>query len=419
MRAPLPEEWRDSAAALTPIFVTYNEDGHWISHYLPVYALLRAATLRLHPQMLLNPILTGLSVLLVAAVARRLFPADERAPLLAALFLATSSQVLVNGMSFYSMPAHLVFNLLWLLAYLRNDRRGWVGVGALGFLAMGLHQFVMHVLFAFPLLLRFVLQRRWGLATALASTYAFGLVGWILWIGEARNQLSTGRVAASFGFPGLRQAVDQAMSLAQIATWQAPVVTVLAVVALSRLRRMSTELRDIASSMLFSLAFYGFVLSNQGHGWGYRYFYPVLGNLVLLSVAGWCLLATGGFRSRLKAFVTAGLLGSCLLQLPIRMIQVESFVGPFAAARAFLESRDAEVVVIHGEGAWYSRDLVRNDPLFQERPLVMRSEGLTLKQVAEMAERYRVETVPPAELAPFGLVVLSPYPEKLPWRSGP
>jgi hypothetical protein len=422
--APVPEEWYPFVPAMTPIFVTFTEGGNWVSYYLPIYSLVRAGTLWLHPGLLLNPILTALCVLLVASLARRLFPDRPEAPLVAALFMAASSQVLINGMSFYSMPAHLAFNLAWLWLYFRDDRWGWAGVTVLGFLAMGLHQFVMHVLFAFPLLLRLVLRRRWMLSTTLASIYSLGLGGWYIWMREARSQLSTGRITSSWGFPGLDQSLDQAMNLVQIVTWQTPAMIVLVIVALLGSRRLRPEMQDLAFSCAFTFVFYFFFLKNQGHGWGYRYFHPVLGNLVLLAVMGWTRVASETparkmADARLAAFVGISLLGTVFLQLPARMLQVEAFIAPFAESRAFLDEREADIVVIHGDGAWYARDLVRNDPFFRQRPIVLRSERLTPDQGRALAARFRVEMIPPAAFERFGLVPVSPYPEQLIWRSGP
>ena len=404
LTAPLPEAWIPFKKGITPIFVTVTDEQHWVSFYLPVYALMRAASLAIHPRMLLNPILAGLAVLLIALVARRAFPDFKHAGWLAALLLATSSQLLVDGMSFYSMTAHLAFNLLWLWLYLEDRPWSWVCLAILGFLSMGLHQFVMHVLFAFPFLFRWVLQRRWILSVLMASTYCAGLYGWMAWVRWSRSSISVNAMARDWGFPGFQQWVDQGMNLSMMVTWQAPVVAVLVCFALFKARKMSPFLWDAAFSVGLTLLFYCFFKLNQGHGWGYRYFVPVLGNWVLLAVFGWKELAATIGKSRAATFAAVGLLGAAMLVVPVRMAQVSSFVQPFADATRFLESQDVEMVLIDGGGSWYGWDLLRNDPFFRHRPVIVSANKLKRGQVKRLIEGREHRWVSPQELESLGMV---------------
>ena len=45
--------------------------------------------------------------------------------------------------------------------------------------------------------------------------------------------------------------------------------------------------RDLIWSCLITFLFYTFFRTSQVNGWGYRYAYSILGNLVLLSLIGW------------------------------------------------------------------------------------------------------------------------------------
>ncbi len=404
LTAPLPEEWIPLERGITPIFVTVTEQQHWVSFYLPIYALMRAATLAIHPQMLLNPILAGLAVWWMAVVARRVFPDLEEAGWLAALLLATSSVHLVYGMSFYSMSAHLVFNLLWMWLYLEDRRWSWVCLAILGFLTMGLHQFVMHVLFAFPFLFRWVLKRRWIPSVLMAATYGAGLYGWMAWVRWSRSSISVNAMANDWGFPRFQQWADQGMNLSMIVGWQAPVVAVLVLLGLFKARRMSPFLQDVALSAAFTFVFYWFFKLNQGHGWGYRYFMPVLGNWVLLAVYGWKELKSTLGQSRATAFVTVGLLAAVMLAVPVRLAQVHAFVQPFADATRFLETRDTDMVLIDGGGSWYGWDLLRNDPYFRDRPIIVSANKLKREQVRQLIKGRDYLWVSPQELESFGMV---------------
>ena len=405
LTAPLPEEWIPFKKGITPIFVTVTDKQHWVSFYLPIYALMRAATLAVHPRMLLNPILAGLAVWLMALVARRAFPDLKAAGWWAALLLATSSVHLVYGMSFYSMSAHLAFNLLWLWLYLEDRRWSWVCMAILGLLAMGLHQFVMHVLFAFPFLFRWVLRRRWIPSILMAATYCAGLYGWMVWVRWSRSSLSVNAMARDWGFPRFQQWADQGMNLSMIVTWQAPVAAVLVLFGLFKARRMSPFVRDVAFSAALTFGFYCFFKLNQGHGWGYRYFMPVLGNWILLAVFGWKeLLRTIG-RGGATRFLAAGVLGAVMLTMPVRLVQVHAFVQPFADATRFLESRDTELVLIDGGGSWYGWDLLRNDPFFRQRPIIVSVNKLRREQVGPLIEGRDYRWVSPRELESYGMVI--------------
>ena len=141
---------------MTPIFSTYHpETGEWVSLYLPGYALLKAPFVLLGAGVLLNPLLTaGTVVVMTSAVARRFWPDEGLRPWVAILALVVSSQfILVSGTG-YSMPAHLFLNLLWLWLYQRGDARSWAAALAVGVVAFGLHNPFPHALFIAPFMLR-------------------------------------------------------------------------------------------------------------------------------------------------------------------------------------------------------------------------------------------------------------------------
>ena len=124
IKALLPPELREFGKALTPIFAIFDpQEGTWISAYLPIYAGLRTGFLALGVESLTGPVLAGLSLVLIAAVARRLWPQESLAPLVAVVLLASSTQFLITSMTSYAYPAHLCFNLAWLYFYCRGDLR--------------------------------------------------------------------------------------------------------------------------------------------------------------------------------------------------------------------------------------------------------------------------------------------------------
>ena len=132
-------------------------------------------------QSLVNPLCAALSVCLMAAVARQIWPNDKVKPLLAAGLLAASSQFLVMSMTAYAMPAHLALNLLWLWLYLAPQKRRFWLAPLVGVAALGLHQPFFHALFVTPFLARLVWERRWKTSCYFALVYLAGIACWYAW----------------------------------------------------------------------------------------------------------------------------------------------------------------------------------------------------------------------------------------------
>ncbi len=201
LMARLPGAWRVYAGALQPLFVQHLGGGaFWVSGYLPVNAALRAIGGLAGAASLVNPLLTAVSVAAVYGVGRRMWPARPGLALASAILLATSSQVLVGGMTAYAMPAHLAFNLVWLWLFLRGGRLGHAGALAVGFLACGLHQLPFHPLFVAPFVAQLWLERRWRAAALYSAAYAAICLFWVEYWQIALAMAQTGpAVAATAG----------------------------------------------------------------------------------------------------------------------------------------------------------------------------------------------------------------------------
>ncbi|MEM8929567.1 MAG: hypothetical protein AAGE94_00230 [Acidobacteriota bacterium] len=402
--AEVPEIWRSLIEAIQPVFVEYDGDtGRWYSNYLPLYSMMRAVTRWIHPSFLLNPLLAGLSLLLLARIAGRLWPDRPSAPIVAALFLALSPQFLVTSATFYSMSAHLAFNLIWLWLYLRDDRLGWTLLPFVGVAAMGLHQYAMHVIFAFPFLALLVWRRRWAIAAWTASVYSAGLVTWVAWMEHWRNEGNLVILETFWGLPGEDELYLHLANLSLAATWQVPVLAVLLVVGIADWRHLPTPAREMLLSIGLTFAFYCFYYEGQGHGWGYRYLFPVLGNQVILALGGVYALECRLGGAAARSFCAVGLVGALLVQIPLRTVQVEQVVRPFATSSAWMESLPVDFVVVQGEGTWYGWDLLRNDPFFERRPMIFESEQLYRENLDRLEPLGTVRGVWPAELAEFGM----------------
>jgi hypothetical protein len=141
---------------------------------------------------------------------------------------------------------------------------------------------------------------------------------------------------------------------------------------------------------LFTFAFYVFFRSSQGHGWGDRYFYPAMGNLVLLAVGGWYILARSLPPRPASAFLTVGVIGAILLQVPYRLYEVHRTVAPYARGWRFIRSQPQPIVVL--EDPWavpYGIDFIRNDPLMRQGPVIVNGATATRNLHIDRAELLR------------------------------
>jgi hypothetical protein len=405
LAAAFPEAWQPFSWALTPVFIVYDPARHvWMSQYLPVYSALRASFIGIGADRFINPALAAVSLPLIYACARRLWPGEKWRAWLAVGFLATSTQLLVMSMTGYAMPAHLAVDLLWLYAFLRNDRAGWIAAPLLGMLALGLHNPFPHALFVAPFLLYIAWQRRWAWTAYFAVTYIAGIAFW-LWWGRSVHMASDQSLLGLFESPGLLMVAVQELSFSVMLSWQSPLMAIALLWVAVSWRSLSSVERLLGAGVVLSFLFFLFFPSTQGHGWGYRYTYAVLGNMALLAVTGVARLRETLGRVFVRRAVVASILVTIMIQIPVRAWQVERYVRPFARAHEYIHQIDADVVIIDPTTSWYGIDLVRNDPYLAKKPVVVSAFGLRpeLKQALAATYGTRVHLVQPEELARFGL----------------
>jgi hypothetical protein len=405
--APLPSAWREFGSAIIPIFVTYRpESGGWLSAYLPGYALMKAPFIAANAGVILNPLLASIAIIALGASARRLWPNEGTRPWLAVALLATSSQFVITSATGYSMPAHLCLNLVWLYLYLRGDQRSWIAALVVGVLALGLHNPFPHALFVAPFLVRLLLERRWRRVGEAMLVYGAGAVMWLAWLRFSYPVAeSGGGLLSLFAVPAPIILWVNGVSFSLLFTWQAPLFGALFLVALMRVRRLGAPLTDLALGVLLTLGFFLFFPSTQGHGWGHRYAYQVLGSMALLAAAGVEPLITVLGERKAQFSVAASLLLGLLVQLPWRALQTERFVRPFAMGYDYVVTRPAEVVIVHTDSIWYGRDAVRNDPWLRGQPVIVRAGALTAEQRSSLDRAYsgRIVEVSNSELLQLGM----------------
>jgi hypothetical protein len=392
-----------------------------------VNAALRALAGRIGAAWLVNPILSGFSVVATYAVARRLWPQKPQLALVAAALLASSSQLIVTSMTAYAMPAHLAFNLAWLWLFLRGGRLGHLGAMAIGFLATGLHQLLFHPLFVAPFIAQLWLDRRWRLAGA--YTLAYALIG-IFWIEFWRIELSwLGESANAAGAVGDGWLLDRlvailrpmqpgyfgamAESLVRFVSWQNPLTAPLALVGGLAAFKARGHARSLVLGVAATLLAMLLLAPTQTHGWGYRYLHGLLGSVCLIAAWTWSRLTDDldlAGRAAARGGLTVACVAALLVLAPIRCWQAWSYSRPYAAANALIQRAPEPVVVVDDrEPCFDAGTVVRNDPFLAHRPKVLLLSALDEGQLRSVCARGDVGFFDGRQAAALGAETIDVY----------
>src|SRR5437868_1559801 len=363
---------------------------------------MRAVFQSISLQSFLNPLLDAVSVVALFGAARNIWPTRAENAFVAAGLLATSCQFLVMAMTSYSMPAHLALNTIWLWLYSAPDRRRYYLAPFVGVLAIGLHQSIVHALFAAPFLLRIVLQRRWRAVLIFGVVYLAGCAAWWAWRVHY-SPPSALPTASFFRLLNPLMLVIQPMDLLLVIGWSSLATPLLAALGLRRIFQERPIVRDAAVSCLLTFGFYVFFYLDQGNGWGYRYFHGTLACFILVAVAGWEFLVKLVGTLPAKQFLIAGIAASLVIQLPLRCFQVEAHIRPYAQTSEAIRASNVEVVGINPLHAWYSADLVRNDPFLEDRPIIASLLLLRPEDVDILSQRGKALVITTKNLGEFGL----------------
>ena len=418
--APLAGVWRDHAGALNTMFMyPTGQSVAWVSAYLPLSAALRGLFALAGDAALTGPAMTLLGALALWGCARRIWPDHREAPIVALLLYLGSGQVLFNGMTAYAMPAHLAFNLCWLWFFLR--RSAWADMAALavGFVAVGLHQPIMHPMFAAPILLTVVFDRDWGRAALYFVGYAAIGAFWLWWPGfiwslvEA-NPLAPrahgvdfwARLLLTLEKGDTLRFANMGANLLRFAAWQHLLLLPLLLLGLRAVRRDRLA-AALAGGIGLTLVVMTVILPYQGHGFGYRYLHGLIGNAILLAVFGWVALGDrlAPWRPLLMRTTVAGL----LVLLPVQLWMAHGFYAPFAQASARIDASDADYVVVGESDAPFAADLVINPPFLERRPIrLLREEMDPALMRALCAPSARVGLVDMEMLGPIAAYFSAP-----------
>jgi hypothetical protein len=368
--------------------------------YWPGFALLLTPFTWAGASWLSNPVISALTLLVIHRLALELFN-DSEAAGFALLLTIASPVIFADGISYYSMPAHLLANSVFALLLVRPTALRAAAAGVVGSIALALHNPVPHLLFCVPWLV-WVATRKGGmrLFASLMAGYAplcvlLGL-GWFLFSGHLLHEglaSATAPIALVnrlhsmiriFSLPDATVVIARLIGIAKIWVWAVPGLMILAVAGALR-RRRDVLCRLLTTSALLTLFGYLFVPVDQGHGWGYRYFHSAWMALPLLATAALFgpaqtsredssparLFEDGGSRG----FVAACILLTLVFGIGLRAYQLQDFIARDVRQVPQYKGTEKRVVILDGRSSFYGADLVQNDPWLRGNETRMYSHG--------------------------------------------
>ena len=384
---PLPPFWRDHADALNTLFMyPAKHRSAWISSYLPFNAAFRALFSLIGAPWLVGPAMTMLGAAALWGCVRRLWPADNEAAFVGLALYAGSAQVLFAGMTSYAMPDHLALNLCWLWLFLRGTRAADAAALAVGFVATGLHQPLMHPMFVAPFIMLMVFERRWNRVALFCLGYALIGAFWLWWPTWMWSLVQAGagaRPPAGVDYMTRLTIVlrdhdpmglpDMVANGLRFIAWQHLLLVPLLLVAVGQFRH-NRMIVALAGGMVLTTLVMAVTLPYQGHGFGYRYLHGLIGNAILLAIYGWKMLdgQLDQWRPLLLRTTAAGV----FVMLPVQSWMAHQFYVGSARVSQQLSAIDADYVVIGRNGGDRPLDLVFNPPMLDRRPVRLFRDAL-------------------------------------------
>ncbi len=389
--------------------VASSATGQVASNYWPGFSAILAPFSLVGAPWACNPLLAALSLVLIGRLAARLAGAEEAGGW-AMLLAAASPQFTASAITYFSMSAHLAANLAFAWLLLDPSPRRLLLAGLVGSVALVLHQPVPHLLFAAPWAVWLALQpggrRKFLLlAAGYAPLVLVAGFGWALFIrrlqsaslwmapypedGNLLHSLANFvwlwqmKLGWAFRLPHEYLLKLRLAELVRLWAWAAAGLPLLAAAGWWIARR-NVPARLLGLSFVCTGLGYLFVVYQQGHGWGARYYHSAWGALPVL---GAMVLARKETAPSLRGYVAAAAIGSLLFATALRAWQIREDVGGQLARRPPLLADARQVVFIPFDFHNYTADLVQNDPFLRSPVITLLSQG-SLADAELMRRRY-------------------------------
>jgi hypothetical protein len=376
------------------LFVS-RQTGEVASVYWPSFALLLTPFTFLGMTWACNPCISAVTLIVAQRLAMRCLGDLESAGLVM-LLTAASPVFFANGISFYSMPAHLLANCLFALLLIDPTPRRAFAAGMAGSIALTLHNPVPHILFAIPWLL-WLATRPGGFRLSVAAGAGYAPLCLVLGLGwfeltaalhaaapQAADVAGTqpallDKLSQVFALPDGGVLLARLTGIAKIWVWAVPGLMVLAVAGAFRWRDQPW-CRLMLCSALVTLLGYLFVPMDQGHGWGYRYFHSAWIALPLLAAAAVKAKRDAQVLTIACALLTLG------AGVGLRARQIHDFIGDQLEQVPLYAGSGPHLIIIDPRFGYYAADLVQNDPWLRGNEIRMITRGRD--EDADMMRRY-------------------------------
>ncbi len=296
-------------------------------------------------------------------------------------------------MTSYAMPAHLALNTCWLWLYLQRRLPADLGALVVAFVATGLHQPLMHPMFAASFMILLLAERRFDRLALYGIGYAAIGAFWLYWPVATWPLVQTDAHAlrpASVDF--LTRLVEtvragdpysikkMAANLLRFVAWQHLALVPLMLVG-ARLRYTDRMVAALLGGVVLVIAVMTIILPSQGFGFGYRYLHGMIANCILLAVFGWRSLADKSARWR-SWFLRATAATLCVI-MPLQAWAAHASYTPEAGVSTQIDHINADYAVIgaldvplSGEYPTITLSLVANPPWLDRRPIRLLRESL-------------------------------------------
>lgn len=390
-------DWLVPALFQNHFLVVSHESGEVISAYLPGFALLLTPFTFLGIPWACNPAIGAISLLVLHKVAQEALSSKEAGGW-AILFALASPAYTITAMSYYSMPAHLLLNMVYTLLLLRPTPGKAFVAGLVGGLALVLHNPLPHTLYALPWIVWLLYRRDFRIAGMLVLGYlppVLGIgVGWIvfssglqaiaslgnemvgpMWTAGGFWQAWLDRIGNIVTLPDMVVLIIRLAGTIKLWLWAVPGLLLLAFFGFFP-RSQNAAVRLLLFSAAATYVGYFAIPFDQGHGWGYRYFHSAWGVLPVLAAAAVARSAVNVQPSaRLLSVAGYLALSSLVLSTPLRLYQAEAFIDQHLKRLPLIETKEPTVTFVEMRPGYYMEDLVRNHPRLQSQQVIMLSRG--------------------------------------------
>lgn len=381
------------------------ETGRVVSCYWPGFALLLTPFMKIGMPWLLNPLLGVGTILLLYYYCSKVF-AESQAASWVVLFTVASPVFIINSISYYSMPAHMFLNLLFAVLLLELSAWRMFLAGVVGSLALVLHNPVPHFLFALPWVvwiatkpcrfkqLAYLMMGYLPLSVTLGFGWVFlqeliasGVGGNALHAVKDAEAVSAAivpqyslsamsilrgflidkplqMIKAVFVFPDTNIVLGRFIATLKLFVWAVPGLPILAYLGL-RNNSTNPHLKLWIWSAVGTFVGYLFVPMDQGHGWGYRYFYSAWLALPLLAAS--FLASSPSNRNSWRKVVCVISLLSMFVGTVLRFYQVNQFITEHLdQLPPIVENKRQICFIDYQASGYYTKDLIQNDPFLRD-----------------------------------------------------